>query len=223
MKNRFKLVWLNFKVTWMRLFDWIATAFRFYSNWNFLRCDFSILSAYLFQNPFRISRVALLEMGEKDIYTYGETPLTTLDLIADQCEIAASDMVYELGCGRGRTVFWLGTWIGCHAVGIDRIPLFIEKAKRIKKRLALSHIEFFQGDILEFNLKKASVIYFYGTCSDDSFIKRLVDHFSSLKTGTRIITVSYPITDYSDDFVLLKSFPGKFTWGSATVYLQIKK
>ncbi len=37
-----------------------------------------------------------------------------------------------------------------------------------------------------------------------------------------LITVSYPLTDYTEKplFELIRSFPAKFTWGEAEVYLQ---
>ncbi len=41
-----------------------------------------------------------------------------MDVIARECGIQKEDVVFELGCGRGRTCFWLNTFIGCKVVGI---------------------------------------------------------------------------------------------------------
>ncbi len=63
-----------------------------------------------------------------------ETPLTSLEVIARECQLSVRDVVFELGCGRGRTCFWLNQFIGCAVIGIDYVPAFIEKALKVKRR-----------------------------------------------------------------------------------------
>ena len=80
--------------------------------------------------------------------------------------------------------------------------------------------------MLETNSAGATVIYLYGTCLDDSLITLLAKRLSMLPTGTKIITVSFALEEYFpySPIKLVKSFPAKFTWGVADVYVQqIKK
>ncbi|MGH7250074.1 MAG: methyltransferase domain-containing protein, partial [Minisyncoccia bacterium] len=145
------------------------------------------------------------------------------DNIVRQCEISSKDIVYELGCGRGRCCFWLNCLLKCKVVGIEYIPAFIEKANHVKTELHFDNIEFRLGDILDADYSGATVLYLYGTCYDAPFLKKLLKKLNMLPSGTKIITVSYHLTDYSADYEVMKRFPAEFTWGTGDVYLQIKR
>lgn len=216
------LLWINFIVKLRNLLEYCSVIFRYYGNANFRRVDLAFLRSYLFRNPFHISKKFLILKGEKELYAYGETPLTTLGEIANECGITSQDTVYELGCGRGRTCFWLNTYLGCRVIGIDYVPEFIEKALEIVQKCDLKNIEFRTEDILRADYTGASVLYLYGTCYEEPFIKKLIAHLKGLPKGTKIISVSYPLTEYApaDQFKLIKEFEGSFTWGEADIYLQ---
>ena len=76
--------------------------------------------------------------------------------------------------------------------------------------------------MFEADYKQATVIYLYGTCLDDEEIKRLVRRFEGLAPGTKVITVSYPLSEYADTYMTHKEFPARFPWGRAQVYLNYK-
>jgi SAM-dependent methyltransferase len=215
----------SLKTSFFRLFEWGRVVWRYYrSAASFVWLDVLLALHYLFRNPHRISKAFLMKKGAKNIYAFGETPLTTLDTIARECRILSDDLVYELGCGSGRTCFWLRTFVKCQVVGVDYLPAFISKANRVKKWARLSKIHFLQEDMLTVDLKGASVIYLYGTCLEDAVIERLLYRFEELKRGTKVITVSYPLTDYNNAyFKLEKSFSARFPWGKADIFLQTRK
>lgn len=216
----FSIVLLNLKTTFFRIFELIRVTLRYYPK--FLSIDFLLASHYLFGNPHQISKKFLKQKGAKEIYAYGETPLTTLDRIARICGILSKDIVYDLGCGPGRTTFWLKQFIKCKVVGIDYLPTFIRRAESVRRYMRLNGIEFHEEDMLKTDFSQATVIYLYGTCLDDETIESLIERFSSLKTGTKIITVSYPLTDFSQKFCLEKQFMARFPWGKAEVFLNLK-
>lgn len=221
----FKLIVLNLRVQICSLIEFIRVACAYYSNFRFFKIDLSLLLAYAFKSPFRISKRYLTQKGEKDVYAYGETPLTTLDFISRSCQISKNDVVFELGCGRGRTCFWLNSWIGCRVVGIEHIPDFVSMAKAIKERFQVQDVEFLQEDILEADFTGATVFYIYGTCFDDDFIVKLADKIGALPPGIKVITVSYALAEYAPGhvFEILKRFPARFTWGEGDVFYQVKK
>ena len=66
------------------------------------------------------------------------------------------------------------------------------------------------------------MIYLYGTCLREKQIKALCRRFEKLPKGTRVITVSYPLTDYTEGYEVISCFSAPFTWGDTEVYLQIK-
>jgi Histone methylation protein DOT1 len=221
----FQLLWLSLLVKKRNFVEFLKVAFRYYPNLTFLKEDQSLLMRYFFKSPFRISKEFMQRRGEKDIHVYGETPLTTLDYIAEICGITRSDIVYELGSGRGRGCFWLNAFVHCKAVGIEFIPEFVQRALAVKQSLHVDGVDFVCEDMLTADYDAATVFYLYGTCFDAVFIKKLIDRFLKVKSGTKIITVSYTLNDYTHQplFEVMKRFPAMFTWGEADVYLHIKK
>jgi SAM-dependent methyltransferase len=220
-----ELLWINLIVCIKNYFEYLNTIFSYYYNLKFAKSDISLFLMYMFHNPFGISKRFLMNKGIENVYAYGETPLSTIDHIAKECHITANDNFFELGCGRGRLCFWLNSFIKCKVIGVEFVPEFIERAKRIQNKLGFKNIEFRTENILDTNLTGATVIYLYGTGFSADLMKALTDRFKALPSGTKIITVSYPLSDYAEksQYEVMKRFPCKFTWGEGDVYLQIKK
>ena len=222
----FRLFFLKIEQSFYGLIDFIQVAFYYYSkNFQFMKADLFLRSFYLFDSPYSISKRFSVEKKEHNLYTYGETLISSIDIISKTCEIEAYDHVFELGCGIGRTCFWLHFFIRCKVTGIDYIGQFISRANKIKERLNLDRINFIQENYLNVDLTEATVIYLYGTTLDEIEIEQLIEKFKTLQPGTKVITVSYPLTDYcsNDLFELMKCFSVKYPWGSAEIYMQIKK
>lgn len=219
------LLWINLKVTFRSLWEFIQDIFHYYGCWGFVKADLAMLGYYLFSNPYRIHRRFLEERGAKDVYTYGETPLRSLEEIAKHAKISAKDTVFELGCGRGTSVFWLATILKCKAVGVDYVPTFIERANKIQELCKIENVEFRQEDMLSTDLSSGNVFYFYGTSSTRPFVEALIKRLKELPSGTRVITVSYPLTSYAggDTFEVMEVFPVHYTWGEAQVYVHYRK
>ncbi|MFT4552512.1 MAG: SAM-dependent methyltransferase [Chlamydiales bacterium] len=197
---------------------------RYYRNFQFFKIDFLMFLLYFFRGPFHISKCFLLDKGEEDIYDYGETPLTTLENIAKESECSSSDTLFELGCGRGKTAFWLNCFTGCKVVGIEIIPTFIEKARFIKSWFKVDGVEFRNEDILSTDYSGATMLYLYGTTMEKETIVALIEKFKSLPKGTKIMTVSFPLSDYTAEalFRTEKIFTVTFNWGDSNVFLQTK-
>lgn len=192
----------------------------FYKNEAFSLCDQALCRYYLVQNPYKICSSFLKQKGEKEVHLYGETPLTTLEKIAKECDLGGEDYVIELGSGIGRGVFFLSSCFGCFVHGIEWIPHFVNQANQVKEKYGCQKVLFSCEDMLKSDLTKASVIYLYGTCLKDEAILTLLSSFKKLKKGTKVITVSYPLSDYTDAFVLKKKFSAPYPWGEAEIFIQ---
>lgn len=206
-----------------RFWEYLQTIWRYYGYRSFRNTDLALVVNYFGANPYYIARRFAELQGEKDLYTYGETPLLTLEEISRRCGIIPTDTVYELGCGRGRTCFWLSTVFGSQKViGIDNNPYFISMAQRIVKKFDIQNLEFRCEDMLHADLSEATVVYLYGSAFDTDFIERLAAKLGRLPKGTKIISISYPLYDYSHQplFELVDTFEVSFTWGRANVYFQ---
>lgn len=224
-KEYLTLIAINLAVKKRNFFEYLRILYRYYRNLSFAKIDSSLVLMYLFDNPFSISRRYLMHLSKKNEFIYGETPLTSFETIAKEARATPQDTVYDLGCGRGRICFWLRSFIGCQVVGVELVPEFMTRAKRIQRKMKIEGIEFRTDDFLKTDLKNATLIYLYGTCLEDETIHQLIERFKKLPSGTRIITVSYSLSDYTDEpiFEIMKRFPVRFTWGEGDIFIQVKK
>lgn len=208
---------LHFKVLIFNFFERIKVVYRYYPNLAFGLADFLLTLSYLVKTPYTIFRQFFKKGGEEEVY--GETPLTTLDKIATRCRFTSKDIIYDLGCGTGRTTLWLACFVKCEAIGIDHLSLFIGKAQRIKQKVGLTNAYFYCDDMLRVDLSRATAIYLCGTCMSDAIIDELCQRLLHLPRKTKIITVSFPLTDYiSEGFILKDQFTGRFPWGETEIY-----
>lgn len=222
MREFLELLLVNLAVKKHDFIENLKVVWKFYRNPYFFLTDLLLKSSYFFASPFRISKQFLLKQGASDVYTYGETPLTTLQAIATEALINKKDVLYDLGCGTGRTSFWFHFFIGCRVVGVDYVPAFVKRAERLRKGLAIENIEFTLQDMLQINFRGATALYLYGSCFEEPFLELLIERFKDLTPGSTIVTVSYPLSDYCETplFEVIKQFSAKFTWGEADVYVQ---
>jgi len=220
-KELFQLVFLRIAVIFFNCIEYCKVVYYYYSNKPFRKVDTSLLKYYLFNSPFKISKNFLIGKGAEDIYAYGETPLTTFDLIIQRLNIQTTDLFVELGCGRGRCCFWLQAFKGCDVLGIEWVPEFVEIANEISEKNHLKNINFVCQDMLTTDFSNATIIFLYGTCLEDEIIDQLIKKFSQLKKECRIITVSYSLLDYSKGFFEIEDqFSARFTWGIGEVFIH---
>ncbi len=183
--------------------------------------DALLKKEYLFDNPYKMSRKFLQSKGAKEVNAYGETPLSVLAEVAKECFLGPDDHILDLGCGRGRGVLFLSCLLGCRVRGIEWNPAFVEKANKVKEKQNLSRASFLLGEMGEVDLSGYTAIYLYGTCLEDEEILRLIALFKHLKKGVKIVTISYPLSDYDPaSFKVSKSFPVAFPWGNTDIFIN---
>lgn len=209
------------------LAEFATTVTRYYRNPQFRRADIRCLLAYLVHTPETICHRYLRHYSDNEVQKiYGETFFTTLEVIADAVRLQKDDVIYDLGCGRGRSVFWFNAIVGCRAIGVEINPTFITKAKKIQKKVGFDNVEFLLANVMDLDYGDATVIYLYGSAFNEAAITRLVNRFKTLKPGTRVVSVSYSLNPYADGdaplFVLEQKITGKYLWGSTDVYIQRK-
>ncbi len=213
-----------FRYTWYDLKCMRRVRKTYYRDPKFAAIDRAILSKYRLRSPYRMSRRYLKCQREKDIHTYGETPLSTFEKIAEHAEIQPKDTLLELGCGRGRGAFFLAHFSRCQVIGIERIPQFVKLAEHVARTHRVQNIRFICANMLKVAWPKASIIYLYGTCLQDSEIDQVLFQLKSCPRNVRIISVSYPLTEYDATglFQLEKTFSVRFPWGKTKAFLHTK-
>jgi precorrin-6B methylase 2 len=105
-------------------------------------------------------------------------------------KIRKSDVFCHLGCGQGNAVALAASEFGVKkAVGVEPDGRYATKAK--KAIAGMKNAEIIQGDILEADLSKVTLVLFWS--SDPDTVEALVRKFKkSLKDGARVMTVWSP-------------------------------
>jgi SAM-dependent methyltransferase len=198
-----QLLYLRYVVKW---FEWQQQRHvkkQFYSNPHYETLDQEVLRS---SNPYKIP----------EAFPYGETPLLVFKQIADLCRLSSKDVVYELGCGRGRGAFFLNHYTGCQVRGIDKVAAFTTCAEQLAKQFGVSGVSFTCADMRDVDFSGATCIYLYGTCLDEPSIEILRAKFLGLPPGTVVITVSYPI----EGLVITRQISVRFPWGVGECFIQ---
>lgn len=185
---------------------------RFYADPAFREIDRALQKAYRFENPYRVSRKYWRDCS------YGETPLSVLELLGKAAGLCPSDVFVDLGCGRGRGVFFLRQFFGCRAVGIEAVPAFVRKAKKIQEQLKVDRLVFEEKDLNALTEVEGTVFYAAWTCFDEELTARMVRFFESLPKGVRVITVSEPLE--SAYYRVTKTINASFAWGKGEIYIH---
>ena len=193
-----------------------------YCHGRFLLAWFWLRMSYLIDSPYWVSYRYQRKQGAEDLHVYGETPLPTMALIADKAGICAGHKVFELGAGSGFTSLWLSAVRRCRVTAIERVPVFCWRLQRTAQRAGLSSLKVCCGDYLQASFEGADFVYLYGSNLEDSVIAALAQQLSELPDDVRVITVSYPLSDYAEAglFPLIEQFTAEFEWGRAEVFIQ---
>ena len=165
-----------------------------YRNYPFMvKVDMKIAIAYFFTNPYRTVRKHLQKKGVKNPYQYGETPLKALDsLVMAAGGVKKYHYFADLGAGRGRLCEFIQKRYGCKVFAYEQMSLFVKKGKKLFPK-----VSFVSGDFLKKDLSSMDLIYLYGTMMTENEILTFAQKISK---STKIITISYPLTDYDSRF-----------------------
>ncbi|HEX9454423.1 MAG TPA: methyltransferase domain-containing protein [Candidatus Binatia bacterium] len=130
------------------------------------------------------------------------TPQALVDRMLDMGKVTANDYVIDLGSGDGRTVITAAKR-GAKAAGIEYNPDMVELSKRNAAKEGMSDkATFAKADLFEADLSPATVITMF--LLPDINLK-LRPKILNLKPGTRIVSNSFTMGDWSaDDTVNVK-------------------
>jgi SAM-dependent methyltransferase len=124
-------------------------------------------------------------LREPDV-VFVPTPQEVVDQMMKLANVHAGDVLYDLGCGDGRTVITAAK-LGARAIGIDINPVRIQESNdNAAKNGMTGKVTFRLEDLFEANFKDASVITLYLLPSLN--VKLRPKLWSDLKPGTRIVS-----------------------------------
>jgi ubiquinone/menaquinone biosynthesis C-methylase UbiE len=133
------------------------------------------------------------------------THLDCLDIFFDLAPVTLSDIVYDLGSGDGRLLFEALEKGAGNCVGIDLDSKLISAAREeAENKKVANRITFIEDDILNVNLSKASVIFYYLFPSASAALRPKFE--KELKTGTRIVVEDFEIPGWKPVEVRRKGY-----------------
>jgi hypothetical protein len=124
------------------------------------------------------------------------SPEETVKKMMEMGEITAQDFVVDLGSGDGRNVI-AAARLGAQALGVEYNPDMVELSKRLAKEAGVGgKAEFVQGDMFEADFSKATVLALFLLPSN---LLQLRDKFANLRPGTRIVSNTFSIQDWTPE------------------------
>ena len=121
---------------------------------------------------------------------YVPTPEDVVERMLALAEVRNTDVVYDLGCGDGRSPIAAAAKYGAHGVGIDIVPARIEVSRANAKGAGVEHlVEFQVGDALTADVSPATVVTLYLLSSSNARLRPILTR--QLKPGSRIVSHAF--------------------------------
>jgi SAM-dependent methyltransferase len=128
---------------------------------------------------------------------FSPTRYSIADAMLKLANVAAEDVVYDLGSGDGRLPIIAAQKYGAKGVGIELDPRLVDISWRIANEAEVANrVSFVVGDLFEADLSKATVVTMY---LSPSIMKMLEPRLRALKPGTRIVSHQFSMPGWIPD------------------------
>jgi len=166
--------------------------------------------AHAQQKPFQP------EIGQpgKDV-VWVPTPEDMVQKMMEMGEVTPKDFVVDLGSGDGRNII-AAAKRGAQALGVEYNPDMVDLSKRLAREAGVAEkAQFVQGDMFEAEFSKATVLALFLLPSN---LLQLRPKFANLRPGTRIVSNTFSIQDWTPDKT--ETIGGDCTsWCTAMLYI----
>ena len=137
------------------------------------------------------------KLREPDVI-YVPTPEDVVEQMLKLANVHKGDIVYDLGCGDGRTVIAAAKKFGARGVGLDINPQRInESRENAQKAEVTDMVTFHLGDLFEADIKEATVVTLYLLQSLN--VKLCPKLWKELKPGTRVVSHDFDMGDWKPE------------------------
>ena len=133
------------------------------------------------------------KLREPDVI-FVPTPENVVQETLKLAGVHRGDILYDLGCGDGRTVIAAAKLPGVRAVGVDINPERIEESLENARQAGVTRATFRNEDLFETDIRKATVVFLYLLPSLNLKLRPKLWH--DLKPGTRVVSHSFDMGDW---------------------------
>lgn len=129
----------------------------------------------------------------KDEAQYFPTPYNVLEKIIEYLKLRHGDVFIDMGCGKGRVAFFVGTQRLKKIIGIELRKEISDAAKRNLNSLKINNtpIEIFNADIISFNVAEGTVFFMYNPFGCQTFVRAIDKIKDSLIMNPRKVRIVY--------------------------------
>lgn len=136
------------------------------------------------------------KLREPDV-VFVPTPQEVVDEMLKLAKVGPGDVLYDLGCGDGRTVITAAK-LGARAIGIDINPQRIKESnENAAKQGMTGKVTFRLEDLFEADFRDATVVTLYLLPSLN--LKLRPKLWKELKPGTRIVSHDFDMDDWEPE------------------------
>lgn len=126
------------------------------------------------------------------------TPEVVVQKMLKLAEVKPGDTVYDLGCGDGRIIIMAAQKFGASAVGVELDnDLYKQTSERIKELKLEDKVKVIHGDLLQADLKPATVVTLYLLTSANEKVKPNLE--KQLKKGARVVSHDFEVPGWKAD------------------------
>lgn len=178
---------------------------------------------FLTVDGFKLSQQARIEKPSLEL-TYGETDLLGFLLLLNKLSPSKEDIFLDLGSGLGQLVIATPFFYPVKkAIGIEYLTALSKAANQIKTRLPIENQKktiLLNQHILDSEIGEATIIFCTATAFFGDSWQKIQNHLTKACYGTRIITLSKPLT--IDGFKLIYKTWCPTSWGASLAYVHIR-
>jgi SAM-dependent methyltransferase len=129
---------------------------------------------------------------------YLPTPQPVVEEMLRMAEVDANDVVYDLGCGDGRTVITAAKMFGARGVGIDIDPQRIRESNENAKTAGVTgRVKFLEQDLFQSDIHEATAVTLYLLTTLNLKLRPIL--LQQLKPGTPIVSHDFGMGDWTPE------------------------
>jgi len=150
------------------------------------------------------------------------SPNVVVEYMLKLADLKAGEVLFDMGCGDGRTVIMAAKIFGARGVGVElREDLSKKALSSIHESGLEGRVTIVNDDMFNVNLTAADVVYLYLTTSANEKIKPKLER--DLRHGARVVSHDYEIVGWRPEKIENFCENPKLGYPSHTIYLYLKR
>lgn len=224
MKIFFQGLWLSIAVRFFLLREWIVHVLRYLlCHPIYLLADIFLVLSYFFKSPYRIVR-EWDETHKERVGPYGEIPISEMErMYALLLKNVPIQTMTDVGAGRGRIALWAACTKGWNVQAIECVPTFCLKLKHIVGLFRIRNVDVREVDFAKSDLRSSDFVLINPGELEMSAGTKLLRMLAPLKSGSRILTVGFALSELDSAYQFEGSITLKCPWGEELAVLHQKR